>query len=312
MKRQKGIRLIWNRSRTAGPRVVVLGMFDGVHQGHRELIRTAGREAAKKGVPLQVCTFMPHPLQVLRPDAAPRMLNTLAEKTAIFRDLGVQELRVIRFTRELAAMPPEQFLEQLQKMASPCSVYAGWNYTFGRAGCGTAQMLETEGRQYGFEARILPPVQTEKGLIISSSEIRARLLQGCLDEANAMLGDAYPLSGRVEEGKHVGRELGFPTANVAVPAEKLLPDYGVYLCSVREGRRQYSGMVNIGSQPTIPSGKITVEAYLLDGSPDLYGKYVRLRLLKRVRPEQCFASAELLKEQLEKDRETARKFFGMA
>ncbi|MBQ6383803.1 MAG: bifunctional riboflavin kinase/FAD synthetase [Clostridia bacterium] len=312
MNSRNHIRLVWDRTKTSGPCVLVLGMFDGVHEGHRELIRTAGREAEERNVPLQVCTFMPHPLQVLRPESAPRMLSTLAEKTEIFRKLGVDEIRVLRFTKELASMPPEVFLKQLQEMAAPCAVYAGWNYTFGRAGCGTAQMLEAEGPRYGFEARILPPVQTEDGMVISSSAIRASLLKGRLAEANIMLGNAYPVSGTVVEGKHLGHKLGFPTANVAVAAEKLLPDYGVYLCSLREGRRLYRGMVNIGRQPTLPSGEVTVEAYLLDASPDLYGKYVRLRLLKRIRPEHRFESAELLKEQLEKDRDTARTYFGMA
>lgn len=312
MNRKSHIRLVWNRTKTAGPCVLVLGMFDGVHEGHRKLIRMAGREAEEKNVPLQVCTFLPHPLQVLCPESAPRMLNTLAEKTEIFQKLGADEVRVLRFTKELASMPPEVFLKQLKEMAAPCAVYAGWNYTFGRAGCGTAQMLETEGPHYGFEARILPPVQTEDGTVISSSAIRASLQKGCIAEANAMLGNAYPLSGTVVEGKHLGHELGFPTANVAVASDKLLPDFGVYLCSLREGRHLYHGMVNIGRQPTLPSGKITVEAYLLDGSPNLYGRFVRLRLLERIRPEHRFESAELLKEQLEKDRDTARTFFGMA
>ena len=306
------MRLIRDNRQTEGPRVVVLGMFDGVHEGHRELIRAAREEAKTRGIPLQVCTFDPHPLRVIRPDTAPRLLSTLAEKASLMRNLGVDELRVIHFTREFAESEPERFLETLRMKAAPAVIYVGWNYTFGRGGRGNADLLRKVGNRYGFTARIHEPVRTADGITISSSEIRKRLLAGRIPEANTMLGEAYPLSGKVIPGKHLGHTLGFPTANLRIPPEKLLPDFGVYLCRLTDGEKLYHGMVNIGNQPTLPSGHVTVEAHILDGNPELYGKYIRLRLLKRIRPERRFESAEALKNQLEKDREEALKFFRMA
>ena len=306
------MRLIRDGRKADGPRVVVLGMFDGVHEGHRELIRAAREEAAELGLPLQVCTFEPHPLWVIRPETAPRLLNTLSEKASAMRKLGVDELRVIHFTRRLADTEPEIFLDALMAQCMPAAVHVGWNYTFGRSGRGNAAMLEHAAGRCGFRVRVHDPVRTAEGVVISSSEIRQRLLEGKTAEAARMLGEAYPISGEVIPGKHLGRTLGFPTANLKVPALKLLPDFGVYLCRLYESGTVYHGLVNIGNQPTLPSGHVTVEAHVLDGDPNLYGRYIRLRLLKRMRQERRFESREALIRQLEKDREDALRFFGMA
>lgn len=312
MNGDRKMRLIRGDKKTEGPRVVVLGMFDGVHAGHRELILSARKEAETLGIPLQVCTFEPHPLRIIRPETAPRLLSTLGEKAALMQKLGVDELRVIHFTRAFAESEPEYFLKALKEKADPDVIYAGWNYTFGRGGLGDAELLRKVGDRIGFQARIHEPVRTADGLTISSSEIRRRLLAGRIPEANIMLGEAYPLSGKVVPGKHIGHTLGFPTANLRIPPEKLLPDFGVYLCRLSDGEKRYHGVVNIGNQPTLPSGHVTVEAHVLDDNPELYGKYVRLRLIRRMRAEKRFENIEALTDQLARDREEALKYFHMA
>lgn len=289
----------------SGPTVAVLGTLDGVHLGHRELIRQGRVLADRLGAKLRVVTFDRHPLEVLRPEAAPKLLQTAAEREETLSGLGVEEIRVIPFTRETAETEPEDFLRQLREECDLAAAVAGWNYSFGRKGRGDAALLREDGRKHGYEVRIVPPVRTEDGEVISSTAIREKLLRGDLEGANRMLGYAYMISGTVVNGKHQGTRIGFPTANIETEAGKLLPAYGVYACRMESGEQAWPGVVNIGLQPTLPSGRVTVEAHALHAEVDLYGRQARVRLLRYLRPERRFSSVEELTEQIARDRREA-------
>lgn len=303
------MRVIWN-GKTGEDRVVALGTFDGVHLGHRELLETGLRYARERGLTLRVCTFDRHPLEVIRPESAPKILTTISERAALMAHIGVDEMHLLRFRKETADMEPEDFLETLRKSMKLRAVAAGWNYTFGRRGRGDAEMLEEDGKKHGYDVIILPPVTTADGTILSSTAIRERIAQGKIPEAEEMLGHGYVLSGRVRDGKHMGHRIGVPTANVAVSPRKQLPAFGVYPCFLETNTEQYRAVVNIGIQPTMPSGHVTVEANVLEGAPQLYGEHVRLTPGKMIRAEKKFDSPEELRTQIARDQEAAMRWFG--
>lgn len=296
----------------AGKRVVALGTFDGVHLGHGKLIHSAKMLAANTDVPLRVCTFNRHPLEVLRPDNPPELLSTTPEKAAEMCRLGVDEMELIPFDRETADLEPEAFLERLRSSMEVRAVVAGWNYTFGRKGRGDADLLTADGKAHGYKVLIVPPETLEDGTAISSTLVRQKLKEGLMAEAGALLGRGYTITGTVAPGKHQGRTLGFPTANIAPWKRKALPKYGVYTCLLETAENAFPAVANIGLQPTLPSGSVTVEAHILDNSPELYGRKVRLTPLKMLREEKRFDSPEDLRKQIEKDRDEALALFGMA
>lgn len=305
------MRVIQN-PRTAGERVVALGTFDGVHRGHRSLIRSAKKMAEGMGVPLRVCTFNRHPLEVLRPQDPPELLSTLPEKAAEMCRLGVDEMELIAFDRSVADMEPEAFLDRLRSEMDLRAVVAGWNYSFGRKGRGDADLLKEDGCIHGYRTLIVPPETLADGTAISSSLVRMKLREGKTEEAADLLGREYTITGTVAQGKHKGRTLGFPTANVTPWKRKALPKYGVYTCLLETEEDTVPAVANIGVQPTIPSGNVTVEAHILGSGPDLYGRKVRLTPLTMLREEKKFDSPEALRAQIEKDRNEALKLFDMA
>ena len=293
----------------AGGRVVALGTFDGVHLGHRALLKTAKARAEALGIPLRVYTFDRHPLEVIAPRYAPRILTTLPEKMSKMCALGVDEVQLARFGREMADMEPENFLRRLRDSMDVRAVVAGWNYTFGRKAAGNADMLRRDGEKHGYDVLIVEPVTREDGKAVSSTLVREELQAGNMGEADHLMGGPYTITGTVVEGKREGHRLGYPTANIAYPARKALPAYGVYTCLMETRDEYHPGVVNIGVQPTLPSGKVTVEAHALDGKPELYGKKLRLTVIERLRGERKFDSVEDLKEQIEKDKERALRLF---
>ena len=300
------------RPDTVGDRVVALGTFDGVHTGHKALLRTAKSISLKYEAPLRVCTFNRHPLEVINPKASPEQLSTIPEKAMLMNDLGVDEMELMNFSRTVADMEPDTFLERLRSAMNVRAVVAGWNYTFGRGGKGDAEILREDGRKYGYDVIIEPPVKMQDGTVISSSLARQKLHEGDLETAETLLGYNYTLTGTVAQGKHQGRRIGFPTANIEPWHKKALPLYGVYICQLRTGNGVYPAVTNIGTQPTLPSGKATIEAHVIGAHPALYGQKVRLTLLHMLRPEKKFDTLQELKEQIECDRREAMKYFDMA
>ncbi len=276
------------------PRRVAVGEFDGVHLGHREVI--AGSDT--------VLTFEPHPLAVIRPEAAPKLLTSLEVKIELVAALGVQELVVIPFDDAFAAQTPQAFIDHvLVRQLQATHVSVGENFFFGHGATGDTDMLAADGR---FATRVVTLVEVD-GEIVSSSHIRALVLAGDVDHAARFLGAPFALRGEVVHGDQRGRTLGFPTANL-VPDERLVcPGHGVY--AARAGG--VCAAVSIGVRPTFGSGRaVLVEAYLLDTDADLYGQTLQIDFISRLRGERRFDSVEALVEQMNRDVEQTRALCG--
>ena len=288
------------------PSAVALGVFDGVHLGHRAILGAAVAHARATGSPAIACTFDPHPLEVLQPDRAPLPITTLDERLDLIAACGVDETVVLTFTRELAAMEPEAFVKDvLVDRLAARQVVVGFNHRFGRGARGDAALLRELGARGGFSVDVIEPL-TVDGVPVSSTAIRSALARGDLDAAVRMLGRPYTLPGKVVAGAGRGRTLGFPTANVA-PDRPVLVAPGVYACTVEVAGQSRRAVVNVGVRPTFGEQALAVEAYLLDFSGDLYGQTVRLIFRSRVREERRFSSVDALRAQIADDVETARR-----
>lgn len=277
------------------PRRVAVGMFDGVHLGHREVIRGSDT----------VLTFDPHPLAVLHPEATPKLLQSPRIKRDTIEGLGVEELVVIPFDREFASKPPEQFVtEVLVERLGATHVSVGENFRFGRKAEGDPAFLSSRSE---FETRVVPLVEVH-GETVSSSHIRGLVAAGEVKEAAAFLGGPFMFEGQVVHGDKRGRTLGFPTANI-VPDDRLaVPGHGVY-AAWAHGR---PAAVNVGVRPTFVTGRgLLIEAYLLDFDDDLYDQTLRVAFAERLRGEKRFESVDELVEQMGRDAERAREICGV-
>ncbi len=267
------------------PRRVAVGEFDGVHLGHREVI--AGNDT--------VLTFEPHPLRVIRPEAAPKRLTNLAVKTELIEELGVEELVVVPFDDSFAKQTPQEFIDNvLVDRVGAVRVSVGENFRFGHRAAGDPALLANDAR---FETRIVPLVEVD-GEIVSSSHIRGLVLAGEVELAARFLGAPFQFRGEVVLGDRRGRELGFPTANL-VPDEALVcPGHGVYVARADRA----CAAVSVGVRPTFGTGRgVLIEAYLLDRDVDLYGQTLRIEFLRRLRGERRFDTVEALVEQMRQD-----------
>ncbi|HXD97578.1 MAG TPA: bifunctional riboflavin kinase/FAD synthetase [Candidatus Acidoferrum sp.] len=287
------------------PSVVALGIFDGVHLGHRAILGTAITRAREAGLEAVACTFEPHPMEVLQPDRAPRPITTLADRLVLIGEAGVDAAVVLAFTRELAAVEPEAFVKDvLLERLRAREIVVGYNHRFGRGARGDARLLEDLATRAGFRAHVVPPM-TVDGAAVSSSEIRSSLQRGDVVAAARSLGRPYAIAGTVTSGAGRGRTLGFPTANIESD-RPLLVSRGVYWGRVHVDQGQHSAVVNVGVRPTFGETTLAVEAHLLDFTGDLYGRHVRLDFLDRLRDEMRFPSVEDLKAQVFRDIAAAR------
>ncbi len=290
------------------PSVLVLGMFDGVHTGHAWLLRAAREWGALENLPVVVCTFLKHPLTLIKPEAVPPMLSTVAERAVRMAQLKVDRTAVLPFDQELMNMPPDKFVQLLVSRFHPRHIVVGFNYSFGVGGKGDTKVLKEMGKRLGFDVHVVSPVQIDDQTV-SSTRVRQLLEEGDVELAATLLERSYSVTGQVVHGKELGRKMGFPTANVAMPKHKALPDFGIYIAKVKTKSGTYPAVVSLGFHPTVPEGDITLEAHLLGYSEDLYGQKVRVRFLKRIRPEIRFDTIDELKEQIAKDVQTARSYF---
>jgi riboflavin kinase/FMN adenylyltransferase len=267
------------------PRKVAVGEFDGVHLGHREVIRGSDT----------VLTFEPHPLQVIRPEAAPKLLTSLDRKVELLEGLGVEELVLIEFDRAFARRSAQEFIDGvLAGTLQATRVSVGENFRFGHKAAGDSALLA---EQDAFETRVTPLVEVDQE-IVSSTLIRHLIQLGDVERANRLLGDPFQLRGTVVEGDRRGRTLGYPTANL-VPDEALVyPGHGVY-AAYADGK---PAAVSVGVRPTFGTGRgVLVEAFLIDFEGDLYGTELRLDFVRRLRGERAFPTVDALVEQMGKD-----------
>jgi riboflavin kinase/FMN adenylyltransferase len=285
--------------------VVALGVFDGVHLGHRAILGTAVTRARAAGLEALACTFDRHPSEVLQPGRAPAMITTLDERTALIGETGVDGVVVLEFTRALAAVEPEAFVKDaLLGRLQAREIVVGFNHRFGRGARGDARLLESLAGRLGFQAHVAPPMVVDGGPV-SSSEIRAALQRGDVAAAARSLGRPYAIAGSVTAGAGRGRSLGFPTANVEPDRVLLLPK-GVYRGALEVEGRRHLAVVNVGVRPTFGETTLAVEAHLPDFTGDLYGRVVRLEFVDHLREEMRFPSVDALREQIARDIAAAR------
>ncbi len=291
--------------------IVTVGNFDGVHRGHRRILEAVVTRARQIHCPSIAITFEPHPLAVLRPDQAPRRLQTLRQKEEAIESIGVEVLLVIPFTRDFSLTEPEDFVRDfLADRLGVSELYLGQHFAFGRGKRGDLALLKRLGPECSFIASGVEEVFYQEEPI-SSTRIRNAIARGGVADANAMLGREYELDGIVSKGERVGRKIGYPTINLA-PENDLYPAGGVYVTQIeiRSFGRRFDCVTNIGRRPTLYEDyATTIETYVLDFSADVYGERVRLFFFDRLREERKFPSMGALTEQIGRDIEATRAYF---
>jgi riboflavin kinase/FMN adenylyltransferase len=295
----------YRAQRRAHPLVVAIGVFDGFHLGHKAIVREAVR-ARRPGERVAVLTFREHPTTFLRPGSEPPMICTLEERINAFANAGVDEAFVLPFDASIATLEPARFLDDtLIERIGARAMVVGENFRFGAKRAGDVAFAHGHLATRGLTCIGVPNTLVD-GERVSSTRIRAAISSADLALADRLLGDSYTLRGTVTLGFGRGHDLGFPTANLAVPAHKLIPPDGVYRITARSDGRDYLGLVSIGTNPTFNGSARTVEAWLLDFNGSLYGQDVALREFRFVRAQQRFDSVDGLLEQMHADAATVR------
>ncbi len=293
--------------------VATVGTFDGIHRGHQAVLDDVVRRARARGLASLLVTFDPHPLEVVNPSAAPRLLTLSDEKRLLAAALGVERVEVVPFTQELARLGPEEFVRDvLRARFGMQELVLGYDHGFGRGRAGDVEMVRRLAREDGFAMEVVAAVKDD-GQPISSSLIRTAVAHGDLASAERGLGRPYSLRAVVERGAGRGRTIGVPTINLTSPdPRKLLPPDGVYAVRVEVGKRdagsgkRYDGMMNQGSRPTFGVHARGLEIHLFDFSGDLYDQVVTVEWVRRLRDTQTFPSRQALVDQIERDAVAAR------
>lgn len=292
------------------PTVLTIGNFDGIHLGHQRLFGLLREKARALGLPSTVLTFEPHPREYFMPERAPARLASMREKLIGLAEAGVDRAVVVRFDHHFAALGAEDFIERvLVRGLGTRHLYIGDDFRFGARRAGGFEQLLEGGRRLGFRVESMPTLELD-GERISSSAVRAALIDGRMDHAARLLGHPYSMAGRVMHGDKIGRTLGFPTANIQL-RHRRLPLTGIFAVGV-EGlaERPLAGVASIGVRPTVTdAGRASLEVHLLDFQGDCYGAHLRVSFLHKQREEVKYASLDLLRAQIARDADQARAWF---
>ena len=272
---------------------LTVGSFDGVHLGHLDVIEHAVRAAAELKAAPALITFEPHPRCVLDPANCPQSITTLQEKLALIERAGIANAIVLRFDRELSALSPQDFIDRLSTAMEIRRWVIGFDFAFGRGRTGNSDWL----RSHGHAVDVIPPFKID-GRELHSSEVRRLITTGEMEDANRLLGREYSMSGPVEAGDRVGRRLGFPTANIGIEPNKLVPALGAYAGRARAPEGDFVAALSVGYRPTFGGTQLRVEAFLLDFEGDLYQKRLELRFVRYLHPDIKFATPDDLVRQL--------------
>lgn len=285
------------------PTAVAVGVFDGVHLGHLEMLNRLIAYANQFGYQSVVVTFEPHPKLVLPNQKELKLLHTLDEKLERFRLAGIDAVLVIPFTPEFAGLSPHDFIKSiLVELIHIKHVITGYDHFFGQDRKGDYDLLSQMGKKYGFTVDELPMVSVVSQTV-SSSSVREALLEGDVEKAESMLGYSYSITGEVVAGNKIGRNIGYPTVNLKpISLHKLIPAQGVYASLIDVDGKSWKGMTNIGFRPTIDAKNLTIETHIFDFDNNIYGKEITISFVYRLREEKRFAGLEALKTQLEIDK----------
>lgn len=291
------------------PTVVTIGTFDGVHIGHQKIIKRLINTGKIEGLKSVILTFFPHPRMVLQKDSSIKLINTIKERHDILDALGLDYLLIKKFTQEFSRLSAEDFVKEvLVDKINAKKVIIGYDHRFGRNRNADINDLKAFGETYGFEVEEIS-AQDINDVAVSSTKIRTALIEGEIHKANAYLGYNFMLTGEVTKGKGLGKELGYPTANIQIDEDyKIIPKQGAYIISSLINDAVVYGMMNIGMNPTVNGTKQTIEVHFFDFKKDIYGETIQIDLLHRIRNEEKFESVDALKLQLAKDKETALDF----
>ncbi len=294
-----------------GPCALTIGNFDGVHAGHREILRRVTAIARQHGWKAAAVTFDPHPTKLVAPDRAPRLLTTPERRCELMRQEGIESVLILPFTSEIATLSPEEFVREiLVNKLQARAVLVGDNFRFGSRAAGTTATLREQGSKYGFEVDVVNPVE-RRHRMVSSSEIRRLITSGEVALACRLLETPYALEGRVVSGQGVGSKRTVPTLNLDASCCEVLPARGVYITRSMDlaGARQWNSVTNVGFRPTFDGDRLTVETFLLDPLVGADPEKIRVQFLRRLRDERKFDSPEALKAQILKDVTRAQTYF---
>lgn len=304
----KTLQTIADLTALPGPVHLAIGFFDGVHTGHQEVIRRAQSAALADGGTAVIATFDPHPMKVLRPETAPRLLTSTLHKTLLLTQLGVTHLLIIPFDSALAALTPDEFIGSLAAASRPLgSITVGYNWGFGKGRCGNLETLTALGKTQGFQVHGIPPVIVADEPV-SSTRVRLAVERGDFSAAARLIGRDYSIHGTIVQGRQLARKFGFPTANLALESEQL-PPIGVYAVKASVAAKSLKGVANLGLRPTVETdgtAKRQLEVHLFDHTGDLYGQGIEVRFIQRLRDEMIMNSLEDLKAQIALDAAQAR------
>jgi riboflavin kinase / FMN adenylyltransferase len=297
------------RNAAGRPSAITIGVFDGVHRGHRYLIEELRARAAARGLASAIVTLHPAPIQVLRPAVRVAYLTSFEERVELLRGTGVDVVAPLTFTSEVAELSAFDFVEMLHGSLDMQFLLMGPDNAFGRGREGTPERVAEIGADLGFEVEVLEaPLSADSGRV-SATMIRQALAGGEMELAARLLGRTFALRGPVVRGEERGRTIGYPTANMAVTPDRALPAFGVYVTRAHTGNRSYVAATNIGINPTFDDVRPAVETYILDFEGDLYGRELRIEVLHRLRGEVKFNSIDALKAAIGADVEAARSYF---
>lgn len=297
-------------SAAAGPCALTIGNFDGIHRGHQAMLARLTEAARDRHLPVCVMTFEPHPREFFAPDGAPTRLTSLREKLELLQGYGVDRVQVCRFDYDLARMTPDEFIERILRRGLACRyLLIGDDFRFGARRAGDFAMLEQAAGHCGFEVDAMASFRLD-GVRVSSTAVREALAAGDLGHARQLLGRDYAISGRVVAGDRLGRELGFPTANIRIRHNRP-PLWGIYAVQVHVADgAALPGVASLGTRPTVTAhGAPQLEVHLLDFDGDLYGAHMKVEFLKKFRDEERYADLETLKRRIARDVENARTYF---
>ncbi len=281
--------------------VVALGNFDGVHKGHQQIIARTVRSAQAVGLKSAVFTFSNHPSTVLGKGEPVKNILYAEQKTRIIEEMGIDYLVDIPFTKEILAMSPQTFVEEiLVKHLRIREAYCGFNYTFGYKASGTPEVLMHEGLKHGFGLHVQEPYKIDD-ILVSSTYIRQLIEEGRMDEVTKFMGRLYSIGGEVVEGNRLGRTIGFPTMNLVVDETMVTPPNGVYITFCTCDGVRYPAITNVGNKPTIGEYAKTIETHIFNYNEDAYGRHINVEFIRWVRPEKKFSGIEELTAQIQSD-----------
>jgi len=280
--------------------LLTIGVFDGVHMGHRYLLENLKRRAGERNLLTGVVTFNPHPQSILHPHNQLPWLSDLQDRVKSLRELGIDLVAVLSFTPEVSQLSAQEFISLLKKYLKMRGLMAGPDFALGKGREGNANLLHSLGQEMGFSMEIVPPF-TFNGEIVSSTLIRQSLAQGDMTKVGKLMGRYFYLAGRVITSDKRGRTLGFPTANLDIKPEQALPCNGVYATIAQVDGKQFASATNMGIRPTFGNDKKNVETHLINYEGNLYSKEIKIEFAQKLRDEQRFDSPEELKAQIGRD-----------